>query len=64
VHFIALDVIEAKPKVCDNLPIATILFFPTMVYWDRSAFGALGNLSSVPNIGGCLLGMTFIIGFA
>jgi hypothetical protein len=59
---IALDVIRAKPKVGDNLFVATILIFPTTICWNRSAFGTLGNLSSTLNISGCLLGMAFIIG--
>jgi hypothetical protein len=40
---IVLDVITAKLKFRDKIPIATILFFPTMVCWSRSAFRALGN---------------------
>jgi hypothetical protein len=57
------DVITAKPKVRGNLLIATILNFPTLVYWSRSAFGALGNLSNALDFDGCLLGMAFTIGF-
>jgi hypothetical protein len=53
-----LDVIRAKPKVLDNLPIATILFFPVMVCWSRNAFGILGNPSS-----GYLLDRAFTIEF-
>jgi hypothetical protein len=61
-HHIACNVIGAKPKVHDNLFVATILIFPTTVCWSRSAFGALGNLSSALDIGACLLGMAFTIG--
>jgi hypothetical protein len=54
-----LNVIGAKPEVRDNLLVATILSFPTPVYWSRSAFGALGNPSNAVDIHGCLLGMAF-----
>jgi hypothetical protein len=56
---IVLDVIAAKPKVGDNLLVATILFFPTMVCWRKSAFGTFGNPSSALDIGGYLLDMAF-----
>jgi hypothetical protein len=59
--YTALDVIGAKPKVRDNTLIAIILSFLTMVYWNRNAFGVLDNLSSAPNICGCLLGIAFTI---
>jgi hypothetical protein len=58
---IVLNVIKAKPKVCDNLPVATILVFPIIVCWSRSVFKACGNPSSAPDISGCLLDMAFII---
>jgi hypothetical protein len=61
--YTALDVIGAKPKVRDNTLIAIILSFLTMVYWNRNAFGVLDNLSSAPNICGCLLGIAFTFGF-
>jgi hypothetical protein len=57
----ALVVIEEKPEFHGNLPIATILFFPTTICRSRSAFGALGNPSNAPNICGCLLGIAFTI---
>jgi hypothetical protein len=57
------DVIGTKLEVRDNFLIATILQSPTTVCWRRTAFGALGNPSNVPDIGGCLLGMAFTIGF-
>jgi hypothetical protein len=58
-----LNVIGAKPEVRDNLLVATILSFPTPVYWSRSAFGALGNPSSALDLVGCLLGMAFTTAF-
>jgi hypothetical protein len=57
-----LDVIGSKPEVHDNLLVATILSVPTIVCWSRSAFGALSNPNSALDIGGCLLGIAFIIG--
>jgi hypothetical protein len=57
------NVIGAKPEVGDNLLIATIMSFPTTVCWSRSAFGAFGNPSSLPDVCTCLLGMEFAIGF-
>jgi hypothetical protein len=57
------DVIMAKPKVNNNLLIATILIFPAMVYWSRNNFGALGNLSNALDIGSSLLCRAFAIGF-
>ena len=58
-----LNVIGAKPEIHDNFLVPTILNFPTSVYWSTSAFGALGNPSSALDLGGCLLGMAFIIGY-
>jgi hypothetical protein len=58
-----LDVIGAKPEVRDNHLGPTILSFPSPVCWSRSAFGALGNLSSALDIGGSLLGMAFTTRF-
>jgi hypothetical protein len=60
---IVLDVIGTELEVRDNIPIATILFFPTSVCWSGSAFGILSNPSNAPEIGGCLLGMAFTIDF-
>jgi hypothetical protein len=57
--YTALDVIGAKPEVRDNHPGPTILSFPSLVYWSRSAFGALGNPSSALDIGASLLGIAF-----
>jgi hypothetical protein len=62
--YTVLDVIEAKLEVCDNLFVATILSFPTTVYWSKNAFGALGNPSSAPDtLVTALLGMEFTTGF-
>jgi hypothetical protein len=58
-----LNVIEAKPEVHDNLFVATILSFPTLVCWNKSSFGTLGNPSSALDISGCLLGMAITTGF-
>jgi hypothetical protein len=55
-----LDVIQEKSKVCNNLSTSTILFFPTVVYWNRIAIGALDNLSNVLDICSCLLGILLI----
>jgi hypothetical protein len=54
-----LNIIRAKPEVCDNLLVATILSFLTPICWSRSALGALGNPSSALDLGGCLLDMAF-----
>jgi hypothetical protein len=59
----ALNVIGAKPEVCDNLLVATTLSFSTPFCRSKSGFGILSNPSSVLDIGGCLLDMAFTIGF-
>ena len=58
----ALNVIQAKPEVHDNLFGPTILSLPTTICWSRSAFKALGNPSSALDLGGYLLDMVFTIG--
>jgi hypothetical protein len=51
----------AKLEVRDNHLGPTILSISSLVCWSSSAFGALGNSNSALEVGGCLLGMAFIL---
>jgi hypothetical protein len=55
--------LRQNPKSVSISLLLPFYFFPTTVCSSTSAFGGLGNLNNVPDIGKCLLGMAFIIGF-
>jgi hypothetical protein len=61
--YTTLDVIGSKPEIRDNFLVVSILSFPTPICWSKSVFGALGNPSNALDLGGCLLGMAFTIGY-